>query len=92
MNSSKNNGVLLMGKADFKDSDRWDELAATFLSSYTLPKWSVSCSAEAMTLWLERMELEKDYTKRTNTSVEDFMLLNTRWPLRAFIGLALEDK
>lgn len=92
MNSSGNNDVLLLGKDDFKDSGYWDELANKHLSSYTLPKWSVTCSVEAMTIWLERLGLESDYTRGTNTSVEDFMFLNPHWPLRAFIGLALEMK
>ena len=80
-----------MLKTDFTDSASWMELADKHLASYDLPRWHEVCSTEKMVQWLDRLDwTEKDFKKWTNTTLDDFMLLNPTWPLRAFVGLILE--
>lgn len=80
-------------KADFKDSERWDDMYSSMLGRYTSPKWSKPCVVEDMELWLERLNLTvSEYEEKTNTSLADFIKLNPEWPLRAWIGTAMELK
>ena len=80
-----------MLKTDFYDSEHWLELADKHLASYTLPAWNQPCSTEEMKRWLNRLDMtEKDYKKLTNTTLDEFRMLNPTWPLRAFVGLILE--
>jgi hypothetical protein len=76
----------------FCDSIHWDELATKYLSRYDLPAWDVPCGPEAMARWLDRLDIPlKQYLRMTSLrSLEDFITMNPAWPLRAFIGLALE--
>ena len=81
------------------DSKEWNELAGRLLPRYTMPKWSVPCTPEAMRLWAERLDLgpktarstKTAYEGMTNTTMEEFIELNNGWPLRAFVGLMLEE-
>ncbi len=79
-----------MGDRDFGDARYWEELAEKRLPSHNLPKWSVPCSPQDMRLWAYRLGLT-DYEKAAMTSMEDFIELNPAWPLRAFVGLLLEE-
>ncbi len=82
--------VPLRGEADFLDSEHWDGLAAR-LMVYRLPDWDRPSTPEAMRTWLKRLDMkEADYVALTETSLADFVVLNPAWPLRAWIGLALE--
>ena len=80
-----------MLKTDFTDSGYWDELAKRHLSSYNLPNWHEVCSRIEMEKWMNRLDL-MDYEKIVNTTLEEFRELNKDWPLRAFIGLLLEQR
>jgi len=80
-----------MLKTDFTDSEWWSELADKHLTRYNLPRWGEPCTVKKMNLWCERLDLV-DYEKITNTSHEEFIALNPDWPLRAFVGLLLEEK
>ena len=78
-------------KTDFADIPHWNELAAK--QRYSLPGWDKPCTVEKMELWLDRLNISKAlYKQRTNTTLEEFIELNPEWPLRAFIGLMMEDK
>ena len=80
-----------MIKADFNDSDHWIELAKGL--HYDLPDWKQPSTVQAMQLWLDRFDLtEAEYEEQTNTTLEEFIELNPAWPLRAFVGLLLEDR
>ena len=74
---------------DFNDSEAWDLMAERI--SYALPKWTEPCSIDKMDWWLDRLDIGKArYTEMFNTSHEDFIKMND-WPLRAWIGLLLEQ-
>lgn len=79
-----------MLKTDFTDSGWWEELAKRHMTSYDLPKWHEVCSIEKMELWCDRLDL--DYQAITNTTHQEFIELNPDWPLRAFVGLLLEQR
>jgi len=86
----------------------WDELAKSFLPKYPLPRWDKPCEPKAMRLWADRLDLGEDdldkvpakerkkwltyYEFAQNTTMEEFIELNPGWPLRAFIGLMMEDR
>jgi len=75
----------------FCDAAHWDQLAAKYLPRYDLPAWGTPCDPEAMRRWLDRLGLtEHDHLKATATSLREFVALNPNWPLRAWIGTALE--
>jgi len=78
----------------FCDATHWDGLAARYLSRYSLPAWGVPCDPEAMGQWLYRLDLPLSLWLATGAyrSLQDFIDLNPDWPLRAFVGLALEMK
>lgn len=78
----------------FCDAAHWDELAAKHLPRYDLPAWSAPCEPEAMRRWLDRLEIPLGQYLRVSglRGLDEFAALNPRWPLRAFIGLALEMK
>lgn len=80
-------------KTDFADASHWDALAAKHLPRYTLPAaWREPATADALALWLDRMDVPVAAFKRMGAyrSLQDALDLNPRWPLRALIGLALE--
>ena len=78
-------------KAEFKDSAEWDKMLES--TRYVMPAWDVMPTVENMELWMDRLDKSKRlYVDRTQTSLKDWVALNPSWPLRAFIGLLLEDK
>jgi hypothetical protein len=91
-NSTGNNAVCIKTKADFNDAAHWDGLAEIHLSRFNLPKWEIPCSPDQMEIWADRVGISKsDCLKYWNTDFADFIVLNPDWPLRAFIGLLLEQ-
>lgn len=75
----------------FCDAVYWDELAAKHLPRHDLPAWGAPCDPEAMGQWLDRLRLtERDYLKATATSLQEFVALNPKWDLRAWLGTVLE--
>ena len=76
---------------DFKDSEAWDLMSERI--SFVLPDWSVPCSTDQMDLWLDRLDIRvSKYMEMFNTSHEDFIKMNHNWPLRAWIGILLEQR
>lgn len=90
--SSGKTTIALMGRADFSDAAYWDGLAERYLPRYDLPPWDRPCSVEEMRRWLDRLDIPKKAWLRVGNyrDLADFSVLNPRWPLRAWIGLALE--
>lgn len=81
----------LMGRADFGDAHHWDHLASRYLPQYDLPPWSRPFSSEEAGKWLERLELSiRAWLRVGYRDLADFGAINPAWPLRAFVGLALE--
>ena len=77
-----------MFRTDFLDSGAWSEMGKNI--PYNLPDWTRPCIPEDMTWWCERLNV--DYETITNTTNEEFIRLNKDWPLRAFVGLLLEQR
>jgi hypothetical protein len=87
-----NNAVCIKSRSDFNDAAYWDGLAEIHLSRFNLPKWDVPCSPEQMETWADRVGFSKsECLKYWNTDFADFIAMNPEWPLRAFIGLLLEQ-
>ena len=81
----------LRGEADFMDAGHWNKLAAQYLARFNLPDWAVPCDPDGMRRWLERLGVsERAFALATATTLSDFVMFNPAWPLRAFVGLALE--
>lgn len=82
----------LMGRADFGDGQHWKYLASRYLPQYDLPSWSRPFSADEAEKWLQRLELSIPAWLRFGgyRDLADFGAINPTWPLRAFVGLALE--
>lgn len=93
-NFSRKTQVRASAIPKFCDAAYWDELAAKHLSRYDLPHWGVPCDPIAMERWLDRLDIAaRDYFYMAGLkSLQEFIDLNPSWPLRAFIGLALEMK
>jgi len=79
-----------MLRSAFTDAEHWSELAQKYLTRYDLPNWHEPCAVEKMELWCDRLDL--DYEQITNTTHQEFIELNETWPLRAFVGLLLEQR
>lgn len=90
--SPKKTASVLMGRADFGDARHWNYLASRYLPQYDLPSWSRPFSADEAEKWLERLELSIPAWLRFGgyRDLADFGAINPAWPLRAFVGLALE--
>jgi hypothetical protein len=73
------------------DLKAWRTLLRTHLPSSCLPKASAPCTVEAMTKWLQWLDLTPTkYRKLTATALEEFIELNLQWRLRAWLGTVLE--
>lgn len=90
--STEKTTSLLMGRVDFGDAQHWDYLASRYLPQYDLPSWSRPFSADEAEKWLERLGLSIRAWLRFGgyRDLADFGAINPAWPLRAFVGLALE--
>lgn len=90
----RNKAIHPLGERDFRDARYWNELANRLLPRHDQPLWNAPCSPDAMETWLDRLSIPlKDYLRATGLKrLQDFIDLNLHWPLRAFIGLALEMK
>lgn len=76
----------------FADSGHWDQLATVCLSRYTLPAWDVAFSPDAAEIWLDRLDIPVAGWLAVGNyrDLTEFSELNPGWPLRAWIGLAME--
>ncbi len=92
-NSSGNNDVSVRSAADFWDYQYWKALAGKHLPRHVLPKPDSPCTVESTERWLHRLDMTPDdYAALTNTTLAEFIALNPRWPLCAFIGTVMEIK
>ena len=78
-------------RSDFLDDPRWVDLARK--RGLRLPAWTAICTRSAMVRWLHRLGLSMDWYREQNgyRTVEQWIEANPAWPLRAFVGLCLED-
>lgn len=76
---------------DFLDSGSWDELAAT--KGLRLPQWHLGPTPGNMEKWLRKLGVSvAQYCAWSgDKGLSDFAKLNPDWPLRAWIGLMLEQ-
>ena len=69
----------------------WSKLAKKRLSRYNLPKWDKPMTVKDMDRWASRLDIdEKDYFKATRTNYIDFIDMNPKWGMLAWVGLCLE--
>ena len=81
----------MLTEADFHDSAYWRLLESKHLSRYQLPNWGRATTESEMSVWLKRMGLgEREYVNTHHITLKDWIEMNPDWPLRAFIGEALE--
>lgn len=88
------NAIRLLGERDFRDARYWNELANRLLPRHDQPRWNAPCSPDAMEKWLDRLSIPlKDYLRATGLKrLQDCIDVNPSWPLRAWLGTALELK
>ena len=77
---------------DFLDAGRWEELARA--QNVRLPSWLLSCTPGRMAIWLKRLGLSLTAYRQWSglRTLAEFREQNPAWPLRAFVGLLLEEK
>ena len=74
------------------DDEYWLALSDRLGVPYRLPRRAAPCTVETMKLWLERLDRTPTWHRRIYaTTLAEFVELNPRWPLRAFVGLMLEQ-
>lgn len=79
-------GLFPVSEGDLR---HWEELSKDL--PYTLPKPTEGLEVGVMAEWLERLGFtEKWYGGVTETGLGDFVSLNPRMSLLAFVGLLLE--
>lgn len=76
----------------YADAAHWDSLAARYLPRYTLPAWDVAFQPDAAEIWLDRLDIPVAGWLAVGNyrDLTEFSELNPGWPLRAWIGLAME--
>ncbi|NPV07578.1 MAG: hypothetical protein HPY83_06400, partial [Anaerolineae bacterium] len=77
---------------DFLDAPHWAELARQY--GVRLPQWWVPCTRKHMVRWLPKLGFSlawyRDWAGKSDLTW--FMKRNPDWPLRAFVGLLLEER
>jgi hypothetical protein len=78
-------------RRDFLEESHWLELASHY--GLRLPPWGMPCTPGQMARWLRKVGLSgKWYREWTGFgSLQDWIIANPLWPLRAFAGLLLEE-
>ncbi len=78
-------------RRDFLDAPHWTELARRY--GVRLPQWWVPCTPTHMRRWLRRLGFSlawyRDWSGDRDVTL--FAERNPDWPLRAFVGLLLEE-
>lgn len=73
-------------RRDFMDAPEWDRLAGVY--GVQLPQWAARCTPRVMGNWVVKVGLSRnDYG-----DMADWARLNPAWPLRAWVGLMLEER
>ncbi|NPV08145.1 MAG: hypothetical protein HPY83_09310, partial [Anaerolineae bacterium] len=79
-------------RRDFLDAPHWAELARQY--GVRLPQWWVPCTRKHMVRWLPKLGYDlawyRDWAGKSDLTW--FMKRNPDWPLRAFVGLLLEER
>jgi hypothetical protein len=76
---------------NFADANYWVDLARE--RNIRLPLWRMSCTTGGMRRYLKRLHIEvTDYLEANNEkNLRQFSQMNPDWPLRAWVGLVLEN-
>ena len=86
--------VFLMQQRDFSncDYDHWIEIAKE--RGITLPYWKTKPTPYKMNWWLKKIGMsKKEYFEWDGgKKIIDFIDRNPEWPLRAWVGLLLEEQ
>ena len=79
-------------RTDFLDDPHWQDLARE--AGFRLPVWSTPCTPGTMTRWLKRCGLSVAWYREATgfDSLRQHINANPRWPLRAWVGLCLEER
>lgn len=79
-------------RRDFLDSGLWDDLAKQ--AGLRLPNWSAVCTPGQMAKWLRKVGISTtrylEFSGEKNLA--EFRKRNKDWPLRAWVGLILEER
>jgi hypothetical protein len=82
-------------RSDFADADHWDELARQY--HVRLPAWGVPMTPASIATWLHKLGLSMTWFKdwcgwRDINCRQRYIDHNKDWPLRAAVGMWLEDR
>jgi hypothetical protein len=79
-------------RQDFLDASHWADLASQ--RDVRLPIWGTPCATGAMTRWLKRAGLSVAWYRGWSgyQSLQQWIDANPLWPLRAFVGILLEER
>lgn len=89
--TSRKTRVKITPRQRYDDEAYWNKLALEYLGSYALPRWNKEVTATILLLWMERIGVNKTrFQQIFGVSPTEFCAINSKWPLRAVIGLLLE--
>ena len=79
-------------RRDFLDANEWDRLAKA--AGVRLPMWAAPATRGSMARWLQKLGVSSDFYCRWSgyARLEQWTEANPTWPLRAFVGLLLEQR
>jgi len=80
-------------RRDFLDDQFWQDLASRY--NVRLPAWGVPITSGAIERWLRKLGLTIEWYRDEwsgERNLSDFAKRNPRWPLRAWVGLMLEER
>lgn len=89
LKAARDRGAYL--RRDFLDSPEWDRLAK--LRGIRLPQWHVPAKPGGLRKYLKLFGIPvTEYLEQQNEkNLAEFQKLNPDWPLRAFVGMLLEN-
>jgi hypothetical protein len=78
-------------RRDFLDAEHWAELARE--QGVRLPQWATRCTTGGMTRWLRKLGRSVEWYRADSgfRTLQEWIDANPTWPLRAFVGLVLEE-
>lgn len=77
-------------RRDFRDSEHWNNLARE--RGIRLPRWEESASGGNIREWMIKLGMtHKAFVEWMGYEPDAFQGHNENWPLRAWVGLALEE-
>lgn len=89
-----NDGLSWQTTPGLLDDEYHEQLSDRLGIHRATPAWSVPCTEADMRLWLKEIGITQEHYLRVTAlrSLADFIELNPRWSLRAWIGTVLEMK